>query len=70
MSNLIGLFEFHIAFSEILLIACTDQLLYNLRLIKLCLVCAKQNAVVNASDQNAYGKIFMETSFAPPKRFP
>ena len=53
MSNLIGLFEFHIAFSEILLRACVDQLLYNVRLIKLCLVCAKQNAVVNASDHGS-----------------
>ena len=50
MSNLIGLLEFHIALSEILLTACTDQLIYNLSLIKLCSTCAKQIAAVNASD--------------------
>ena len=50
MSNLIGFLEFHKAFSEILLTACVDQLIYNLSLIKLCLACAKQNAAVNASD--------------------
>ena len=45
---MIGLFEFQITIFEILL---TDQLLYNLSLIKLCLACAKQNAAVNtASD--------------------
>ena len=49
--NLVGLLEFHIALSEILLTACLDQLLYNLSLIKLCSVCAKQNAAVKiASD--------------------
>ena len=50
MRNLIGLLEFHIAHSEILLTACADQLLYNLSLIKLCSACAKQNTSVNASD--------------------
>ena len=50
MSNLIGLFEFHIALSEILLTAYADQLLYNLSLIKLCSACAKQNVVVNTTD--------------------
>ena len=35
--------EFHIALSP-------DQLLYNFSLIKSCSACAKQNAVVNASD--------------------
>ena len=50
MSNLIGLVEFHLALSEILLTAGADQLLYNLSLIKLCLACAKQNAAVNARD--------------------
>ena len=40
--KLIGLLEFHIALSEILLIACADQLLYNLSLIKLCSAYAKQ----------------------------
>ena len=44
MSNLIGLLEFQIAISEILLTACADQLLYNLDLIKLCSAFAKQNA--------------------------
>ena len=50
MSNLTGLFEFHIALSEILLTAYADQLLYNLSLIKLCSACAKQNVVVNTTD--------------------
>ena len=51
MRNLIGLLEFHIAHSEILLTACADQLLYNLSLIKLCSANAKQNAAVKtASD--------------------
>ena len=50
MSNLIGLLEFHIALSEILLTACSNQLIYNLNLIKLCSACAKQIAAVNASD--------------------
>ena len=49
MRNLIGLLEFQIALSEILT-ACSDQLSYNLSLIKLCSTCAKQNAAVNASD--------------------
>ena len=44
--NLIGLLEFHIAHSEILITACADQLLYNLSLIKLCLV----GAIKNTSD--------------------
>ena len=35
-TNLIGLFEFDVALSEILLAACTDQLMYKLNLIKLC----------------------------------
>ena len=43
MRNFIGLPEFHITLSP-------DQLLYTLSLIKLCSACAKQNAVVNASD--------------------
>ena len=38
--NFIGMLEFHIAHSEILLTACADQLLYNLSLIKLCSACA------------------------------
>ena len=40
---MIGFFAFHIAQLEILLTACADQWLYNLSLIKLCLVCVKQN---------------------------
>ena len=40
-----------IAYSEIMLTACTDQLTYNLSLMKLYLACVKQNAVVKtASD--------------------
>ena len=50
VKNLIGLLEFHIALSEILLIACADQLIYYLSLIKLRLACAKQKAAVNAND--------------------
>ena len=51
MRNLIDLLEFHIALSGILLTACTNQLLYNLSLIKLCLAYVKQNAAVKtASD--------------------
>ena len=49
MSNLIGLLEFQIEFSKILLTAYLDHLLYNLSLVKLRLACAKQNAAVNAS---------------------
>ena len=33
----------HSTHSEILLIACADQLLYNLSLIKLCSACAVKN---------------------------
>ena len=48
---MIGLLEFHIAHSQMLLTVGADQLLYNLSLLKLCLVCAKQNAAVKtASD--------------------
>ena len=49
MSNLIGWLQFHIALSKILLTVCADQLIYNLTSTKLCSVCAKQNAAVNAS---------------------
>ena len=45
-TNLISLLEFYIVYSEVLLAACADQLLNNLRLIKLCLAYAKQNAAV------------------------
>ena len=45
-----GLLEFHVAHSEILLTVCADQLSYNLSLIKLYSACAKQNAAAkNAS---------------------
>ena len=46
---MIGLLEFQIAHSEILLTACADQLLYNLSLIKLCSTCAKQIASAKTS---------------------
>ena len=49
MSNLIGLVEFHIALYKILLTACTDQLLYNLSLIKLYSACTKQKATVETT---------------------
>ena len=39
MTNLIGLLEFYIALSKILLTACADQLIYNLSLTKLCSAC-------------------------------
>ena len=41
---MIGLLEFHIAHSKILLTAGADQLLYNLSLVKLCSACAIKNA--------------------------
>ena len=50
---MIGLLEFHIAMSKILLTGCSDQLLYNLSSIKLCSASAKQNAAVNSAS-NAY----------------
>ena len=34
------LLKYHIAHSEIMLTACTDQLLYNLSLIQLCSTCS------------------------------
>ena len=43
---MIGFFEFHKAHSEILLTACTDQVLYNLSLTKLCLAYPIQNTEV------------------------
>ena len=49
MRNVIGLLEFDIALSKILLGACADQLLYNLSLSKLCSASATQNAAINAS---------------------
>ena len=49
--NVIGLFDFYIAYSEILFTACADYLFNNSSLIKLCLSFAKQNAAVEtASD--------------------
>ena len=41
---MIGLLEFDIALSKILMTAYVDQLLRNLNLIKLCSAYAKQNA--------------------------
>ena len=49
MRNVIGLLEFDIALSKILLRACADQLLYNLSLSKLCSASATQNVAINAS---------------------
>ena len=50
---LICLREFHIAFSEILLATCANQLLYTLSSIKSSSACAKQNAPVKIS-RDAY----------------
>ena len=49
---MIGFFEFHIAHSKILLIACADQLFYSLSFIKLCLACEQQNAAVKTAVDN------------------
>ena len=46
---MIDFFEFHISHSEKLLTACSDQLLYNLSLIKLCSACVKQNTAVKTA---------------------
>ena len=54
---MIGLFEFHIALSEILLTACADQLLYNLSLDKLCQSCATQNAAVKTDACSLLAKL-------------
>ena len=43
---MIGFFQFYRALSQILLIACADQLLFNSSLTKLCSACIKQNAKV------------------------
>ena len=49
--NLVCLLEFDIALSEILLVACADQLLYDLNLIKSCSAHSEQKAAVKtASD--------------------
>ena len=48
---MIALLEIDIALSDILLTACTDQLLYNFNLIKLCSTCAKQNALVKTASE-------------------
>ena len=53
---MIGFFEFHIALSEIQLTASTDQLLYNLSLIKLFSACVKQNTTVKTSS-DAYSVV-------------
>ena len=50
VSNLTGLLEIHIAVSEVVLTTCTNQLIYNLKVIELCLACVKQNVAVNASN--------------------
>ena len=50
VSNLTGLLEIHIAVSEVVLTTCTNQLIYNLKVIELCLACTKQNVAVNASN--------------------
>ena len=48
---MIGFFELNIVHTEIPLTTCTDQLQYNLSLVKLCSACVKQNAAVKtASD--------------------
>ena len=47
---MIGLLEFGTALSEVFLTACTDQLLYNLNLIKLCLAYTKQKAAVKTAN--------------------
>ena len=48
---MVGLLEFDIALSEILLAACGDQLLYDLNLIKSCSAYSEQKvAVKTASD--------------------
>ena len=59
---MIGFFEFHIALSEILLTPSTDQLFYNLSLIKLCSACEKQNTGVKSAI-NACLLIAKETFF-------
>ena len=46
---MIGFFQFHIVHSKIMLIACADQLLYILSLIKLCSACVKQNTAVKTA---------------------
>ena len=43
VNNLIGLLEFYVAHSELLLTACPDQSLYSLSLIKLSSACAIKN---------------------------
>ena len=48
VSDLIGLLEFHIALSEILLTSGADHLLCNLGLTKLCLENVKQNTAADA----------------------
>ena len=66
MRNLIGLLEFHIAHSEILLTACADQLLYNLSLIKLCSACA----IKNTSDAySLLAKYTLSDPIGEPRRF-
>ena len=59
-SDLINLHGFDLALSEILLTVCADQLLYNLNLIKLCWVCAKQNTAVKTAS-NACSMLAIQT---------
>ena len=47
---MIGLLEFHLAHSEMLLTASTNQLLYDLSLIELCSPCAKENAALKTAN--------------------
>ena len=46
---MLGLVEFDTVLSQILLTAYAEKLLYNLNLIKLCSVCAKDNAAVKTT---------------------
>ena len=47
--NFVGLLEFHIAHSKILLTDCVKQLLYYLSLIILYFECAKQKAAIKTA---------------------
>ena len=49
---MIGLQEFPIALSKIMLTACADPLLYNLNLIKLYQTFAKPNAAVKTASES------------------
>ena len=47
---MIGLIEFDIALSKMLLTACVDQILCNLNLVKLYSACTEQNAAVKTAN--------------------